>query len=91
MIQIPDHFRAIEKDFPNFKFHVAMSEPLPEDDWKGPTGFIHQVLYDNYLKNHPDPTEVEFYLCGPPPMIKAVNTMLFDLGVEKDMIAFDEF
>lgn len=84
-------FRDIEAKFPNFKFHVAMSEPLPEDDWKGPTGFIHQVLHDNYLKSHPDPTEIEYYLCGPPPMIKAVNKMLYDLGVEKDMIAYDEF
>ncbi len=86
-----DHFREIEKEFPNFKFHIAMSEPLPEDNWKGFTGFIHQVVYDNYLKEHSDPTEIEYYMCGPPMMNKAVNKMLYDLGVENDMIALDEF
>jgi Na+-transporting NADH:ubiquinone oxidoreductase subunit F len=86
-----EHFRAIEKDFPNFKFHIAMSEPLPEDNWTGPTGFIHQVVLENYLKNHPDPTEIEYYLCGPPMMLTAVQNMLYDLGVERDMIDFDDF
>ena len=86
-----EHFRAIEREFPNFSFHVALSEPLPEDNWTGPTGFIHNVLYENYLKDHEDPTEIEFYMCGPPPMIAAANKTLFDLGVEKDMIAYDEF
>lgn len=86
-----EDFEAIARDNPNFSFHVALSEPLPEDEWKGPTGFIHNVVLENYLKNHDDPTEIEFYLCGPPPMIAAVNKMLYDLGVEKDMIAFDEF
>lgn len=84
-------FRDIEKEFPNFKFHVALSEPLPEDNWTGAKGFIHQVLLENYLKNHPDPAEVEYYMCGPPPMIAAVNKMLYDLGVEKEQIAYDEF
>ncbi|MDP6532260.1 MAG: NADH:ubiquinone reductase (Na(+)-transporting) subunit F [Candidatus Marinimicrobia bacterium] len=84
-------FENIEKDFPNFSFHVAMSEPLPEDNWTGSTGFIHQVVLDEYLNNHEDPTEIEYYLCGPPPMIAAVQNMLDELGVEKEMIAFDEF
>ncbi len=86
-----EDFRAIEKDFPNFKFHVAMSEPQPEDNWTGPVGFIHQVVLENYLKNHPDPTEIEYYLCGPPMMLTAVQNMLYDLGVERDMIDFDDF
>ena len=86
-----EDFKAIAKDFPNFSYNVALSEPQPEDNWAGPKGFIHQVVLANYLKAHPDPTEIEFYLCGPPPMIAAVNKMLFDLGVEKDMVAYDEF
>ncbi|HMP75521.1 MAG TPA: NADH:ubiquinone reductase (Na(+)-transporting) subunit F [Kiritimatiellia bacterium] len=86
-----DEFYAIEKNFPNFKFNVALSEPQPEDNWTGYKGFIHQVVLENYLKQHPDPTEIEFYLCGPPPMIAAVNKMLFDMGVEKEQIAYDEF
>jgi len=86
-----DDFEGIAKEFPNFSFNVAMSEPQPEDKWTGPTGFIHTVVLENYLSTHPDPTEIEYYLCGPPPMIAAVNKMLYDLGVEKDMIAYDEF
>ena len=86
-----EHFRAIEKEFPNFTFHIALSEPLPEDHWTGPVGFIHNVLHDEYLKDHDDPTEIEYYMCGPPPMIAAVDNMLYNLGVEKDMIAYDEF
>jgi len=86
-----EDFRKLEKEFPNFKFHIAMSEPQPEDNWTGFKGFIHQVVLEQYLKNHEDPTEIEFYLCGPPPMIAAVNKMLFDLGVEKEQIAYDEF
>ena len=86
-----DEFRAIEKQFPNFKFHLALSEPLPEDNWKGYTGFIHQVLYDNYLKDHPAPEDIEYYICGPPMMNEAVFKMLDDLGVEKENIAFDDF
>ena len=68
-----------------------MSEPFPEDNWTGPTGFIHQVTHDNYLSDHTDPTEIEYYMCGPPPMIKAAEDMLDSLGVEKEMIAFDSF
>lgn len=86
-----EDFEEIARANPNFSFHVALSEPLPEDHWTGPTGFIHNVVLENYLKNHDDPTEIEYYLCGPPPMIAAVNKMLYDLGVEKDMIAYDEF
>lgn len=86
-----DDFRNIEKNFPNFKFHVALSEPKPEDNWTGYTGFIHQVIMDNYLKQHPEPEEIEYYLCGPPMMNAAVFKMLDELGVPKEMIAFDDF
>ncbi len=86
-----DDFEKIEKEFPNFKFNVALSEPLPEDNWTGYTGFIHQVILDNYLKNHPEPEEIEYYLCGPPMMNAAIQKMLDDLGVPKEMIAFDDF
>ncbi len=86
-----DDFRAIEKDFPNFKYHVALSEPLPEDNWDGPTGFIHQAALDLYLKDHPEPEELEYYLCGPPQMLDAIKDMLDNLGVPEENIAFDEF
>lgn len=86
-----DHFEKIEKTNPNFKFHVALSEPKEEDEWKGHTGFIHQVIYDNYLKQHPEPEEIEYYLCGPPMMNDAVQKMLDDLGVPEEMIALDDF
>jgi len=86
-----EEFKKIADEFPNFTYNVALSEPMPEDNWTGPTGFIHQVAHDNYLSNHEDPTEIEYYMCGPPPMIKAVEDMLDDLGVEKEMIAFDSF
>ena len=84
-------FKEIEKNFPNFSYHAALSEPLPEDKWNGPTGFIHSVLFENYLKNHEDPEEIEYYLCGPPMMIAAVQKMLDSLGVPEEMIAFDSF
>jgi Na+-transporting NADH:ubiquinone oxidoreductase subunit F len=86
-----DQFEAIEKEHPNFKFNIGLSEPLPEDNWKGYTGFIHQVIMDNYLKNHPEPEEIEYYLCGPPLMNDAVLKMLDDFGVPEEMIAFDDF
>lgn len=86
-----DEFRAIEKDNPNFKFNIALSEPQPEDNWDGYVGFIHQVIMDEYLKNHPEPEEIEFYLCGPPMMNQAVLKMLDDYGVPEEMIAFDDF
>jgi Na+-transporting NADH:ubiquinone oxidoreductase subunit F len=86
-----EEFEAIEKQFPNFKYNVALSEPQPEDNWTGFKGFIHQVVFENYLKNHPNVDEIEFYLCGPPMMNSAVQKMLGDLGVEKEMIRFDDF
>jgi len=86
-----EDFEGIEKGFPNFTYHVALSDALPEDNWNGSTGFIHQVVLDEYLKDHKDPTEIEYYLCGPPMMIDAVQRMLSDMGVEPDMIRFDSF
>ena len=86
-----EHFRAIEEEFPNFKFHVAMSEPLPEDNWTGYRGFIHQVVLENYLNEHPAPEDIEYYICGPPLMLQAVLGMLDDMGVEEEMIRFDDF
>lgn len=86
-----EHFRNIEKDFPNFKYNIALSEPLPEDNWSGYTGFIHKALYDNYLKDHPEPDEVEYYLCGPPMMNAAVLKMLDDMGIPSENIRFDDF
>jgi Na+-transporting NADH:ubiquinone oxidoreductase subunit F len=86
-----EEFKALEKKYPNFSYNVALSEPQPEDNWEGLVGFIHQCLLDTYLEKHEDPTEIEYYLCGPPPMIDAVNHMLYDLGVEDEMIAYDKF
>jgi len=86
-----DEFEALEKEFPNFEFTVALSEPMDSDNWDGPIGFIHQVILDNYLKNHEEPEEIEYYLCGPPMMNDAVQKMLYDLGVPDEMIAFDDF
>ena len=86
-----DHFREIEKEFPNFQFNIALSEPMPEDNWTGYTGFIHQVLHDEYLKDHKAPEDIEYYICGPPMMNSAVFKMLDDLGVEKDNIFYDDF
>jgi len=86
-----DHFRAIEKDFPNFQFNIALSEPAPEDNWTGYKGFIHQVLLENYLKKHAAPEDIEYYICGPPMMNAAVFKMLDDLGVEPENIAYDDF
>ena len=86
-----DDFTRLEKEFPNFKYVVGLSEPMPEDNWEGPTGFIHNVAFDQYLKDHEDPTELEYYMCGPPMMIDACDKMLYDLGVEREMIAYDSF
>ena len=86
-----EHFKDIEKKFPNFTYNVALSEPMDEDNWSGHKRFIHQVLYDEYLMKHDDPTEIEFYMCGPPPMINACDSMLDSLGVDKEMIAYDSF
>jgi len=86
-----EDFDRIQKENDNFKFHLALSDPLPEDNWTGYTGFIHQVVLKEYLENHPDPTDIEYYMCGPPPMISAVQRMLDELGVDRDMIFFDDF
>lgn len=86
-----EEFREIEEKFPNFSYHIALSDPLPEDNWTGDTGFIHNVLYENYLKSHPEPEEIEYYLCGPPMMLQAAMKMLDDLGVPEENIAFDDF
>ncbi len=86
-----EDFDGIQAENENFEWHLALSEPLEEDDWEGYTGFIHQVLLDNYLKDHPAPEDCEYYLCGPPMMNSAVQQMLEDLGVEPENIAFDDF
>jgi Na+-transporting NADH:ubiquinone oxidoreductase subunit F len=86
-----EEFKDLEKDNPNFEFHIGLSEPLPEDNWDGSVGFIHQIVMDEYLKNHPEPEEIEYYLCGPPMMISCVQGMLDNLGVPEEMIAFDDF
>jgi len=86
-----DEFIALEKKFPNFKFNIALSEPLPEDKWTGYVGFIHKVLLDNYLSKHEEPEEIEYYLCGPPMMNSAVLKMLDDMGIPNENIAFDDF
>ncbi|MXY15964.1 MAG: NADH:ubiquinone reductase (Na(+)-transporting) subunit F [Acidobacteria bacterium] len=86
-----DDFDSIQAEHDNFEWHLALSEPLPEDDWSGHTGFIHQVVLDNYLKDHPAPEDVEYYLCGPPLMLKACMEMLDGLGVEPRNILFDDF
>jgi len=86
-----EHFDAIQAEYENFEWHLALSEPLPEDNWTGYTGFIHQVVLDNYLKNHDAPEDVEYYMCGPPMMNTAVINMLTDLGVEPENIMLDDF
>ncbi len=86
-----EDFDRLAKENDNFKWHLALSEPLPEDNWKGATGFIHQVLLDEYLNDHPAPEDCEYYLCGPPLMIDAVLKMLDNLGVESENILFDDF
>ena len=86
-----DEFRAIEKDFPNFTFNLALSEPVAKDNWKGYTGFINRVLHENYLCRHEEPEDIEYYFCGPPLMNSAVLKMLDMLGVPKENIAFDDF
>lgn len=86
-----DDFNTIQKENPNFTWHVALSEPLPSDNWTGPTGFIHNVLFEQYLKNHPAPEDCEYYLCGPPIMNQSVINMLLSLGVEREDIMLDDF
>ena len=86
-----DDFNKIDDENDNFEWHLALSEPMAEDNWTGKTGFIHQVVYDNYLKDHPAPEDVEYYMCGPPMMNAAVIRMLTDLGVEPENIMLDDF
>ncbi|MFT5443532.1 MAG: Na+-transporting NADH:ubiquinone oxidoreductase subunit F [Myxococcota bacterium] len=86
-----EDFDKIAEENENFEWHLALSEPQPEDNFEGLTGFIHQVLYDNYLKDHRSPEDCEYYICGPPMMNNAVMAMLVDLGVENENIMFDDF
>ena len=86
-----EDFTTLEKEHDNFSFHIALSDPKEEDNWTGYVGFIHNVIYENYLKNHPEPEEIEYYLCGPPLMISAVLKMLDELGVPSENILFDDF
>lgn len=86
-----EDFEELERKHDNFKMYIALSDPLPEDNWDGLTGFIHQVLHDEYLSKHPAPEDCEYYICGPPIMLKCAQDMLADLGVEPENIAFDDF
>jgi Na+-transporting NADH:ubiquinone oxidoreductase subunit F len=86
-----EEFMDIQNRFPNFSFHLALSDPQPEDNWTGNKGFIHQVIYDQYLSKHDEPEEIDYYLCGPPMMNSAVNKMLYDLGVPDENVLFDDF
>ena len=86
-----DEFDQLAAERDNFSWHVALSEPLPEDDWSGYVGFIHRVLHDEYLSSHPAPEDCEYYICGPPMMNTAVIAMLLDLGVTQDNIMLDNF
>jgi Na+-transporting NADH:ubiquinone oxidoreductase subunit F len=86
-----EDFGRLQIEHENFRWFVALSEPQPEDDWQGYKGFIHDVLYENYLKDHPAPEDCEYYLCGPALMIEAVTAMLDSLGVEPESILFDDF
>ncbi|MEA2042587.1 MAG: NADH:ubiquinone reductase (Na(+)-transporting) subunit F [Bacteroidota bacterium] len=86
-----EEFDELQKKHDNFEWHLGLSEPLEEDNWEGPEGFIHDVIFDNYLKNHDEPEEIEYYLCGPPMMNDAIQKMLWELGVPEEMIAFDDF
>lgn len=86
-----DDFNKLQEENPNFEWHIALSDPQPEDNWDGYTGFIHNVVYENYLKNHEAPEDCEYYMCGPPMMTKSVINMLKDLGVEDENILLDDF
>jgi Na+-transporting NADH:ubiquinone oxidoreductase subunit F len=86
-----EDFRKLEREFPNFTFNIALSEPQPEDNWTGMVGFIHQVIHDEYLSKHDAPEDIEYYMCGPGPMAKAVEGMLWDLGVPRENLMFDDF
>ncbi|WP_435979475.1 NADH:ubiquinone reductase (Na(+)-transporting) subunit F [Psychrobacter sp. DM4] len=86
-----EDFDQLDEEFDNFEWHVALSDPTPEDNWDGPTGFIHNVLLENYLKDHPNPEDCEYYMCGPPMMNAAVIDMLHSMGVEDENIMLDDF
>ena len=86
-----DEFDTLAEEHDNFEWHLVLSEPQPEDDWEGATGFVHQYLHDNYLDDHPAPEDCEYYMCGPPMMNKAATEMLYNLGVEYENILFDDF
>jgi Na+-transporting NADH:ubiquinone oxidoreductase subunit F len=86
-----EEFDELARNNENFTWHIGLSEPLPEDNWTGYTGFIHNVLFDEYLANHQTPEDCEYYLCGPPMMNTAVIKMLEDLGVTEDHIMLDDF
>ena len=86
-----EEYDQLQAENPNFQWHLALSDPQPEDNWTGLTGFIHNVLFENYLKDHPAPEDCEFYMCGPPMMNAAVIKMLTDLGVERENILLDDF
>ena len=86
-----EEFKELEQLNPNFSYHVALSDPQPEDNWDSYVGFIHQVLQKEYLDNHEDPTEIEYYICGPPLMLDAMQNMLESIGVEPEMVAYDDF
>jgi Na+-transporting NADH:ubiquinone oxidoreductase subunit F len=86
-----EDFDHLQEQYDNFKWHIALSEPLPEDNWQGYVGFIHTVTFEHYLRDHPAPEDCEYYLCGPPPMVSAVLKMLDDLGVEPENILLDDF
>jgi len=86
-----EEFNDLAEQHDNFKWHLVLSDPQPEDNWTGATGFVHQYLYNAYLKDHPAPEDCEYYMCGPPMMNKAATAMLYNLGVEYDNILFDDF
>ena len=86
-----EEFDELAAAHPNFSWHLALSDPQPEDDWSGLVGFIHDVLYEQYLKQHPAPEDCEYYMCGPPMMNAAVIKLLDDLGVEEENVLLDDF
>ena len=86
-----EEYDELAKKYENFNWYVALSDPLPEDNWEGYTGFIHQVIHDEYLKEHNAPEDCEYYMCGPPIMNQSVINMLLDLGVDREDIMLDDF
>ena len=86
-----EEYNKLAEEHENFEWYVALSDPLPEDNWEGLTGFIHQVIHDEYLKDHPAPEDCEYYMCGPPMMMDSCFKMLDSLGVEPEAIKFDDF